>query len=94
MADLTTTIMDCMRDVCVFSETASGIKLRAYQQPVARAIVESVIEKRGYTFVVIFPRQSGKNELQAQIEAYLLTLFSRTPAEIVKISPTDRKSVV
>lgn len=88
MADLTTTIMDCMRDVCVFSETASGIKLREYQQPVARAIVESVIKKRGYTFVVIFPRQSGKNELQAQIEAYLLTLFSRTPAEIVKISPT------
>lgn len=88
MADLTTTIKDCLSDVCVFSETLSGIKLRGYQQDVARAIVDSVIKKHGYTFVVIFPRQSGKNELQAQIETYLLTLLSRIPAEIIKVSPT------
>jgi hypothetical protein len=38
--------------------------------------------------VVIFPRQSGKNELQAQIQAYLLTLLSGERNEIVQISPT------
>jgi hypothetical protein len=38
--------------------------------------------------VVLFPRQSGKNELQAQIECYLLTLLQRTQAEMVKVSPT------
>jgi hypothetical protein len=38
--------------------------------------------------VVIFPRQSGKNELQAQMESYLLTALSGHPAEIVKVSPT------
>jgi len=38
--------------------------------------------------VVVFPRQSGKNELQAQIETYLLTLLSQLDTEIVKISPT------
>jgi hypothetical protein len=43
---------------------------------------------RGLTFVVMFPRQSGKNELQAQIEAYLLTLLQESDAEIVKVSPT------
>jgi Terminase RNaseH-like domain len=36
----------------------------------------------------MFPRQSGKNELQAQLEAYLLLLLSQTDAEMVKVSPT------
>ena len=36
----------------------------------------------------MFPRQSGKNEIQAQLEAYLLTLLSESPAEMVKVSPT------
>lgn len=36
----------------------------------------------------MFPRQSGKNELQAQLETYLLTLLSLQGAEIVKVSPT------
>ncbi len=34
------------------------------------------------------PAQSGKNELQAQLETYLLALFCDTPAEMVKVSPT------
>jgi hypothetical protein len=38
--------------------------------------------------VVIFPRQSGKNELQAQIETYLLFLFSMLDGEMVKAAPT------
>jgi hypothetical protein len=41
--------------------------------------------------VVLFPRQSGKNELQAQLEAYLLTLGSpHHTTEMVKVSPTWR----
>ena len=38
--------------------------------------------------MIIFPRQSGKNELQAQLESYLLALLSPLDAEIVKVSPT------
>jgi hypothetical protein len=37
---------------------------------------------------VMFPRQSGKNELQAQIEAYLLVLLREKGGEMVKVSPT------
>ena len=74
--------------VLLFSEYASGTRLRTYQQCVAAAIVESVTMNLGLTFVIIFPRQSGKNELQAQIETYLLTLLQQLPAEMVKISPT------
>ena len=70
------------------AEAASGLKLRGYQEQVATAVIDSVLQRRGLSFVVMFPRQSGKNELQAQIETYLLLLFSRLGAEMVKISPT------
>ena len=77
-----------MIDLCRFTQCGSGLTLRAYQQEVARAVVESVVNELGLSFAVMFPRQSGKNEVQAQLEAYLLFLLSESPAEIVKISPT------
>jgi hypothetical protein len=79
---------EILRDVTRFSAEASAIHLRSYQLQVAQAIVDSVINEKGLSFVVIFPRQSGKNELQAQIEVYLLSLFSVEPMEMVKVSPT------
>ncbi len=75
-------------DIRLFTAHAGGLRLRGYQQAVARAVSRSVLERRGETFVVMFPRQSGKNELQAQLQAYLLTLLSEMHAEIVQISPT------
>jgi len=75
-------------DPASFPSNLSGLTLRSYQVPVARAIVDSVLNARGLSFVVIFPRQSGKNELQAQIETYLLSRLSAFPAEMVKVSPT------
>lgn len=84
--------VDAMRqtlsDVTLFARDASGIKLRKYQRQVARAICDSVHHKRGLTFVVIFPRQSGKNELQAQIEAYIMAVTRKWDVEMVKVSPT------
>ncbi|HOW91610.1 MAG TPA: hypothetical protein PK883_04765, partial [Anaerolineaceae bacterium] len=77
-----------LRDPERFSRVASGIKLRNYQHGVLNAIFDSVLNQRGLSFVVIFPRQSGKNELQAQLETYLLTLFSNLPVEMIKVSPT------
>jgi hypothetical protein len=90
MTEIKFIVKRIMRDVVLFAQHASRLRLRAYQVEVARAVVESVIQKLGLTFVVVFPRQSGKNELQAQVEAYLLTLLSGLDAEIVKISPTWR----
>jgi hypothetical protein len=72
----------------LFAENMSGLKLRSYQERVAMAVVDSVMQESGLSFVVMFPRQSGKNELQAQIETYLLLMKSELSAEIVKISPT------
>lgn len=88
MSHIVNEIKKLLKDVVLFSQHASRIKLRKYQESVAVAVVDSVRLRKGYSFVVMFPRQSGKNELQAQIEAYLLTLLSLTDAEIVKVSPT------
>ena len=68
-------IKQLLREFDKFSQFGSGLTLRAYQQEPAKAIIDSIIKKQGLSFVVIFPRQSGKNELQAQIQTYLLTIF-------------------
>ena len=46
------------------------------------------------TLVVIFPRQSGKNELQAQLECYLLACLHTKESEMIKISPTYQPQTV
>ena len=51
---------------------ACNIALRPYQVQIARAIKDSILHQRGLTFVIILPRQSGKNELQAHLFAWLL----------------------
>ena len=85
---------ETLRSILDFSEHASSVKLRNYQEGPALAISESVREKLGLSFVVMFPRQSGKNEVQAQIEAYLLTIYSAVGAEMVKVSPTFKPQVL
>lgn len=88
MTELIKLLKRLLRNIVLFCEHSSSIILRTYQEDVALAIVDSIIQKKGLSFVVIFPRQSGKNELQAQIETYLLLLYSTLDAEMVKISPT------
>ena len=78
-----------LNDIDLFTRETNGLTLRHYQQGVAQAIHASIQQKAGRTFVVMFPRQSGKNELQAQLETYLLTiLFNVSNAEMIKVSPT------
>ena len=75
-------------DEDVFIDECSNIKLRDYQRGVAQAIIASITSRAGLSFVVMFPRQSGKNELQAQIETYLLLIYIGHHCDMVKISPT------
>ena len=79
---------DTFQDIDLFSSRSSHLRLRPYQLEVAYRIADSVVRELGHSFAIVFPRQSGKNELQAQIEAYLLALLHTTHAEIVKVSPT------
>jgi len=85
---LVTQIKRIHRNVASFSKHAGAITLRTYQEPIAKAIIESVEQNLGRTFVVMMSRQSGKNELQAQIETYLLSKYRLKDKSIVKASPT------
>lgn len=86
--DVASILKRLLRNPVLYSEKAGRIKLRSYQVDPVKAIVDSVLKGKGLSFVVMFSRQSGKNEIQAQIEAYLLMRLSLTDAELVKISPT------
>lgn len=88
MAEFLPVYKKLLRDPVTFARSASGLALRKYQRGVIEAIFDSVINGCGMEFVVMFPRQSGKNELQAQLEVYLLTLLSVKPVEMIKVSPT------
>lgn len=88
MDKLTQTVSAIIQNPVRFSAQAGRVPLRAYQIPPIQAITESVRNKKGMTFVVIFPRQSGKNETQLSLYSYLLTLFQRAGGDIVHIEPT------
>jgi hypothetical protein len=91
MSILQTVAKKWLSDIYWFSRLVVRRPLRNYQLGPARAIVDSVLHHRGLEFAVMFPRQSGKNETQGQVEAYLLNLFQRVPgAQIVKAQPTMR----
>jgi hypothetical protein len=76
------------------NEATAINQLRPYQKEVATAVLDSVFGKRGLTFSVEIARQGGKNELSAQIEVLLLTLFIAEPKNLIKCSPTFKPQTV
>jgi len=69
-------------------------RLRPYQREAAFAILDSVFARKGLTFSVEIARQGGKNELSAQLELLLLTLFMTEPWNLIKCSPTFKPQTV
>jgi len=70
------------------------MKLRPYQQEVARAVLDSVQQGKGLTFSVEIARQGGKNELSAHLEVLLLTLYMAAGGSLVKCSPTFKPQTI
>jgi hypothetical protein len=84
-------LRDLFGDVATFSSSLmAGFALRPYQLEVARAIIDSVIHRRGRQFAIVFARQAGKDETIAQTLAYLLNLHSQAGGSIVMAAPTFR----
>ncbi len=73
-----------------YSQHVVGLPLRPYQLEPGLAIADSVVNRRGLSLTVEMARQAGKNELSAQLEAYLLTLYQRAGGNIVKCCPIQR----
>jgi len=70
------------------------MKLRPYQEEVARAILDSIRNSKGLTFSVEIARQGGKNELSAHLEVLLLTLYMAKGGSLVKCSPTFKPQTI
>ncbi|HST05511.1 MAG TPA: hypothetical protein VLQ48_12365 [Chloroflexia bacterium] len=80
-----------IENVEVLSPTAwPRYALRPYQSQVARAIAQSVMKHAGEQFVVVFARQSGKDELLAQLSAYLMWRAQLRGGSIITVTPTYR----
>ena len=69
-------------------------RLRPYQIEAGKAILDSVLNRKGLTFSIEMARQGGKNELSAQLEVLLLTLFMGKGGNLVKCSPTFKPQTV
>jgi hypothetical protein len=70
------------------------MKLRPYQQEVARAVIDSIQKGKGLTLSVEIARQGGKNELSAHLELLLLTLYMAQGGNLVKCSPTFKPQTI
>jgi hypothetical protein len=77
-----------------FTERGGGITMRPYQLEPANAIIDSILNNRGLTFVIVMARQSGKDELLANLIAYLLNLFAHKEKEIVVVNPTYKPQTI
>jgi hypothetical protein len=65
-----------------------GRGLRGYQLEAAAPILAAVEQRRGGAFCCLFSRQAGKDELLAQLQAFLLARYQRAGGAIVLATPT------
>ena len=72
-----------LSDIERFSRVIVGVPLYPYQVEPLQAIADSVLGRRGREFLLVFPRQSGKNEAIAHLLVYLLAVFQRQGGQIV-----------
>jgi hypothetical protein len=87
-------LVRALADIDSFSRVIPGRPLRPYQLDVARAVLRSIDEQAGRTITVMMPRQSGKNETSAHLEAFLLTRHQRLGGTIVKAAPTFKPQTI
>lgn len=80
-------------DIGRFSR-AGARTLRPYQSECAQAVVRSVLRRDGRIFTIMFARQMGKNEMSAQLEAYLMALYAGTGGSIIKAAPSFKPQLI
>ena len=83
-----------LSDPATYSRHCLPTPFREYQSEVAREIAAAVAQGGGITFTVLFPRQAGKNELSAQLEAWLLLRYSGRGGSLVKAAPSFKPQII
>lgn len=85
----TQAIQALLTDFAAFSRACyPAHTLRRYQLAAARPILAAVERAAGGAFVILFSRQAGKDELLAQLQAFLLARYRLAGAAIVMGVPT------
>lgn len=82
------------RSMRLFSRDIVGVPLRRYQYQWADYVLQLAAEGRNEVVTVEMPRQSGKNETSAQLEAALLARLGKRGGSIVKTAPTYKPQIV
>ena len=85
---------EIMRSPADHTLYGNNIAFRPYQDAPLKAIITSIVNHYGDTIVIIFPRQSGKDEFLVNLKVYLLDLFSVVPATIVEANPTYKPQTI
>src|SRR3972149_2083480 len=88
MSTLVQTIKHVSKTFDTFTSRGGGTKMWFYQLEPARAILNSIFKNLGLTIVLIISRQAGKDELLANLIAYLLNLSAQREIGIVIANPT------
>ncbi|MFQ5435726.1 MAG: hypothetical protein ACE5FD_12690 [Anaerolineae bacterium] len=77
------TLTAALKSPALFSRHIIGIPLHHYQIDPITAVLDSVLHGHGREFLIIMPRQSGKNEAIAHLLVMLLNLYQRRGGNIV-----------
>lgn len=80
-------------DITIFSRAVIRLPLRPYQIEPLNAILESIFCRQGREFLLVFPRQSGKNEAVAQLLVYLLNVYRHYDRTIVYAALGDTREM-
>jgi hypothetical protein len=81
-------ITAAVKTVKGFAQFLLGIILRHYQVEAANAIINSVFQRDGMTIILIFSRQSGKDETLAITFLFLMFRFFEWGIEMISAQPT------
>jgi hypothetical protein len=81
-------VADVMNDPDEYIYQAGGISLRPYQREPLERIMQSIGNHLGDTLIIVFPRQSGKDEFLINLKVYLLHFYAPLPVGIVEVNPT------
>jgi hypothetical protein len=94
MKKLDKNVRSCMRSFKDFCAKGGGVHMYQYQLEPANAILESVRLNRGLDFVVIMPRQAGKDEFLVHLKIYLMRLLCDKDRNIVEVNPTYKPQTI
>ncbi|MFN2171273.1 MAG: hypothetical protein ACK2UF_07595, partial [Candidatus Promineifilaceae bacterium] len=72
-----------LSDIGRFSRGVLNMPLCDYQLRPLTAVIDSVLHGRGCEFLIVFSRQSGKNEAVAHLLVYLMNIYQREGGNIV-----------